>query len=128
MLEWLLEIYASLRLTIVNQKLKLDWSARVEQQTAGATGVAWASPINRKNAEHYTRHGAIAIANNDWQTARKAFTRAVVNADLGGVTPSTRAVLSYEYGRSLGATCFFDDATFYLNQAYDLDKQTGGPL
>ncbi|GAB7562005.1 hypothetical protein LG202_00440 [Methylobacillus methanolivorans] len=51
-----------------------------------------------------------------------------MNANLGGVAPSTRAVLSSEYGRSLGATCFFNDATFYLNQAYDLDKQTGGPL
>ncbi|MPS49399.1 MAG: tetratricopeptide repeat protein [Methylobacillus sp.] len=90
--------------------------------------VGCASPINRKNAENYTRQGAIAIANNDWQTARRAFARAVVNADLGGVAPSTRAVLSYEYGRSLGATCFFDDAAYYLKQAYDLDEQTGGPL
>ncbi|MFL9608658.1 tetratricopeptide repeat protein [Methylobacillus sp. Pita2] len=90
--------------------------------------VACAAPINRKNAENYTRQGAIAMANNDWQTARRAFARAVVNADLGGVAPSTRAVLSYEYGRSLGATCFFDDAAYYLKQAYDLDKQTGGPL
>ena len=90
--------------------------------------VGCASPINRKNAENYTRQGAIAIASNDWQTARRAFARAVVNADLGDVAPSTRAVLSYEYGRSLGATCFFDDAAYYLNQAYNLDNQTGGPL
>lgn len=90
--------------------------------------VSCASPINRKNAENYTRQGAIAIANGDWQTARRAFARAVVNADLGGVAPSTLAVLSYEYGRSLGVTCFFDDAAYYLKQAYDLDKETGGPL
>ncbi len=90
--------------------------------------VGCAAPINRKNAENYTRQGAIAIANNDWQSARRAFARAVVNAELGGVAPSTRAVLSYEYGRSLGATCFFDDASYYLEQAYDLDNQTGGPL
>ncbi len=87
-----------------------------------------ASPINRKNAEIYTRQGAIAMANNDWQTARRAFARAVVNANLGKVAPSTRAVLNYEYGRSLGATCFFDDADYYLKQAHELDEQTGGPL
>lgn len=90
--------------------------------------IGCASPINRKNAEIHTRQGAIAIANNDWQAARRSFARAVVNADLGGVAPSTRAVLNYEYGRSLGVTCFFDDATYYLEQAHKLDKETGGPL
>lgn len=90
--------------------------------------VGCASPINRKNAEIYTRQGTLAIALNDWQAARRAFAKAVVNAELGNVPPSTRAVLNYEYGRSLGVTCFFDDAEYYLEQAYKLDKETGGPI
>ncbi|MFA7351790.1 MAG: hypothetical protein WC009_13605 [Methylotenera sp.] len=90
--------------------------------------VGCTSAINKHNAENYTRHGAIAMANNDWQGARRAFARAVVNADMGGMPAETRAVLNYEYGRSLGVTCFFDDADYYLKRAYALDKETGAAI
>ncbi len=42
--------------------------------------------------------------------------------------PASRmAVLNYEYGRSLGVTCFYDEAESYLLKAYELDQQSSGP-
>jgi tetratricopeptide (TPR) repeat protein len=101
-----------------------------------------ASAINSRNAENYMTTGAIhqhnavrheannehAKARDSWDMARRAFARAVVNAQLAGLPDATRAVLAYEYGRSLGVTCFFDLAETYLTNTYELDKKAGHPL
>lgn len=87
-----------------------------------------ASEIQERNAQNYTLIGAQAQARGDWDTARRAYARAVVNAELAKLPPTTRAPLTYEHGRSLGVTCFFDLSESELNMAYELDKEAGNPL
>lgn len=87
-----------------------------------------ASAISERVATDYTQVGAAAEARGDWDTARRAFARAVMNADEAGLPLARRATVHYEYGRSLGVTCFFDQSEHELNVAYDLDRQTGQPL
>jgi tetratricopeptide (TPR) repeat protein len=87
-----------------------------------------ASAIHERIAEKYAWVAVKAQYYGDWDTARRAYARAVVNVELAKVDPRIRAVLTYEYGRSLGITCFFDLAEIELNTVYELDKQTGQPL
>ncbi|MFT3759172.1 hypothetical protein [Thauera sp.] len=87
-----------------------------------------ASELHKRNAQNYTLMGAQAQAKGDWDAARRAYARAVVNAEQAKLPPTTRAVLTYEYGRSLGATCFFDLSESELKLAHDLDKEAGNPL
>jgi len=70
----------------------------------------------------------LAMKNQDWDTARRAFARAVVHAEQARVSPKIRAILTYEYGRMLGITCFFELAESELNLAHDLDRQAGNSL
>ena len=86
-----------------------------------------APAINQKNAERYEVAGAQAQAAGDWETARLAFARAMVNARSGGMPTRVRAVFHYEYGRSLGVTCFFDEAERELLVALELDEQSKQP-
>ena len=86
-----------------------------------------APAINQKNAERYEVAGAQAQAAGDWETARLAFARATVNARSGGMPARVRAVLHYEYGRSLGVTCYFDEAERELVVALELDEQAKQP-
>jgi len=87
-----------------------------------------ASAVSERVANNYTAVGAAAERRGDWDTARRAFARATLNADQAGLPPSSRAIAHYEYGRSLGVTCFFDESERELNAAYELDKQAGQPL
>lgn len=86
-----------------------------------------AAPINQHNAKSYAESGFMAIQSGDWKFARRQWGRAIYNADLGFMDKKERAVYYYEYGRTLGVTCAFDEAEEYLNKSYELDLQTGGP-
>lgn len=68
-----------------------------------------------------------ASQNGDWDSSRRHWAKAVVNADLAGTPEAKMAALNYEYGRSLGVTCFFEESEKYLNLAYQQDSKTGGP-
>ncbi|MBB5417360.1 hypothetical protein [Paraburkholderia atlantica] len=87
-----------------------------------------ASAVSERVATNYTAVGAAAERRGDWDTARRAFARATLNADQADLPPARRAIAHYEYGRSLGVTCFFDESERELNAAYQLDKQAGQPL
>lgn len=86
-----------------------------------------ATDINRVVARETMVGGAIAQKQGDWNAARLNFAKAVVNARLAGAPDQTRAVLHYEYGRSLGVTCFFDLAEQELSTALELDRKSGQP-
>lgn len=86
------------------------------------------SAIQERASFNYTYKGALAQAQGDWQAARRSYARAVINAEQANLSPGRRALLNYEYGRSLGVTCLFEKAEYELNLAYDLDKQAGAPL
>ncbi len=86
-----------------------------------------ANPINQKTASNYYYSAIIAQENNDWKTAKEHFGRAIINSELGGVETKTLAVLWYEYGRSSGVVCDWDEAEKSLLKAYELDGIVNGP-
>jgi len=85
------------------------------------------NPINAKTATNYAKAATNASQAGDWATARIYWSRAIINAQLGGVSQAQLAALHYEHGRASGVVCEFSDAEKSLTQAYDLDKQAGGP-
>ncbi|MHA6848255.1 hypothetical protein [Ralstonia syzygii] len=87
-----------------------------------------ASAVSERVSANYTRLGAAAQAQGDWDAARRAYAKAMLNADQAGLPADRRAIVHYEYGRSLGATCFFDQSERELHTAYELDKQAGHPV
>lgn len=86
-----------------------------------------AAPINRKTSEMTGQAGYQAQKSGDWDAARRNFAKAVVNGELGNLPKEQMAALYYEYGRSLGATCFYDKSEIYLQKALDIDLKTNGP-
>lgn len=86
-----------------------------------------ASSLNQRNAHQYANAGQAAQLNNNWDIARRHWAKAVVNTRLGHATEKQLAVAYYEYGRSLGATCFFDESEKYLKGALEFDSKNGGP-
>lgn len=87
--------------------------------------VGCAAPINIKNAERHAQAGYVAQRNNDWDTARRQFAQAVVNADLGGAEAQGKGIVNYEYGRALGVTCFHEEAEKYLLRSKEFQEQLG---
>jgi tetratricopeptide (TPR) repeat protein len=87
-----------------------------------------ATAINEKNAILHANTADANQKSGDWKAARTEWARAVVNADLGKMDNKVRAIFYYEYGRSLGVTCIYDEAEVYLNKALELDRKTGEPL
>jgi len=87
-----------------------------------------APAINEKVAGNHAQAGQVALARGDWDGARRAFARAATNAELANSDVRRRAVFHYEYGRALGATCYFAEAERELTLAHDLDRQGGQPL
>ena len=87
---------------------------------------AFGNPINRKSAMTQAQAADKAQKSGDWDAARRNWARAVKNGELGKIDDKTLAIFYYEYGRSLGVTCFFADAEDYLLKAKNLDKKTTG--
>jgi len=86
-----------------------------------------AAPINQRNAEKYYAEAVSAQHSGDWWSARKYFARAISNAELAGAPNSSLALLWYEYGRSSGVICDWQEAEGGLIKALELDLKTGGP-
>lgn len=90
--------------------------------------VGCASAIHQKNSDRYTIIGMQAQADGRWDGARRAYARAVGYGEQAKIPLKSLAIRTYEYGRALGVTCFFEEAEDELNRAYELDKQAGEPL
>ncbi len=91
---------------------------------------SWAADAG-KTPDVYMQEAAAARERGDWDAARKVYSRLLADTASTQVSPRFQAVLHYEYGRSLGVTCFFKEAEHELTVAHDLDKndrekQTGG--
>jgi tetratricopeptide (TPR) repeat protein len=111
---------------MIGDKMKLKFFLAVALfLLISVTGCA--SAINAKNANRHGNAANAASKAGDWTTARKQWAQAVVNAQLAGLTAQQLAVYNYEYGRALGVQCFWDESEHYLQKAYELDHQTGGP-
>jgi tetratricopeptide (TPR) repeat protein len=83
--------------------------------------------ITGKSASAHSKAGWADMQKGDWDSARRHFARAVGNGNLANLPASNMAVFNYEYGRSLGVTCFYDEAETYLLKAYELDQESDGP-
>lgn len=88
--------------------------------------LAGCASVNEKSAGENMQKGAAAEDRGDWDAARRIYARSFADKNLAQTSPRYRAVLHYEYGRSLGATCFFTEAEHELTLAHDLDKKNGG--
>jgi len=77
---------------------------------------------------NHTTSAQAALNKGDWETARMHWAKAVVNAELGNSNPQRLSTLYYEYGRSLGVSCFFEKSETYLNKAKEIDKTHSGPI
>lgn len=87
---------------------------------AGCVSISERSPGDTMEA------AAAARDKGDWDAARKIYARSFTDTNLAQTSPRFRAVLHYEYGRSLGVTCRFKEAEQELTAAHDLDKKSGG--
>lgn len=86
-----------------------------------------ASAVDERVSDNDLLQGAAAQRRGDWDAARLAYAQATLSGDQGRLPAARRAILHYEYGRSLGVTCFFDQSERELTAAYELDKQAGQP-
>ena len=84
-----------------------------------------AAPINIRNAEAHAQAGYAAKARGDWDTARRQFAQAVVNADLGGADASGKGQVNYEYGRVLGVMCDWNQSETYLLRSKQFAEASG---
>lgn len=89
--------------------------------------VGCATAINQKNVNNHMTAAINATNGGDWDLSRRHWAKVVVNAQLANVAEQKMAVYNYEYGRSLGVTCYFKEAEEYLNLAYQQDINTDGP-
>jgi tetratricopeptide (TPR) repeat protein len=87
--------------------------------------VGCASSINLKNAEAHAQAGYVAQSRGDWDASARQFAQAVVNADLGNAEAGPKGTVNYEYGRSMGVVCRFDDAQKYLLRAKEFQEKAG---
>lgn len=86
------------------------------------------SKFTHQRIVNSTIAGMVAQQKGNWDLSRRAYAVAVVNSRIARLPVKQRAVLNYEYGRSLGVTCFFPEAEYELLLAHDLDKEAGAPL
>lgn len=89
--------------------------------------IGCAPAINQKSSAMHSQSAMSAIQNDDWGAARRHWAKAVVNAELANDDSKQLAILYYEYGRSLGVTCFYEMSENYLKKALEIDKKTSGP-
>lgn len=88
--------------------------------------LAGCASVNEKSAGDNMQAAAAARDQGDWDAARKIYAHSFTHTNLAQTSPRFRAVLHYEYGRSLGVTCFFKEAEHELTIAHDMDKKSGG--
>lgn len=87
-----------------------------------------ANPINLRTAQNYA-HGCIGFQHQgEWWKARQACGRAAINAELGGAEPQAIAGLWYEYGRTSGVICDYQEAKKALEKSLESDKANNGPI
>ncbi len=91
---------------------------------------ACVSSIMQKTTNNYMNSVSALQQSGEWQKAVEPARRAVINAESPSTnaTPLQKAIAHYEYGRTLGATCAFQEAEKELKKAHDLDKEAKQPL
>ena len=89
--------------------------------------IACVSDINRKEAQIHFEAAQRYDIQGDYTSAREQYGKALVDARLAGVDPATISMLTYNYGRTTGYTCHFEEAEKYLLEALNMEKNITGP-
>jgi tetratricopeptide (TPR) repeat protein len=79
-----------------------------------------ANPVNRRTAENYYQAGEFATSRGDLVQAREMFSRALINARLGGMGPVGEAQALMKLGQVQGNLCDYASAEKSLLEARDL--------
>ena len=87
-----------------------------------------ANPLNRITAQQYYYGGLQSQNNGKWGDATISFSRAYTNTQWGNLSDREAALYAYEYGRTSGAVCDWDNAKKGLEKALQLDTKTNTPL
>jgi tetratricopeptide (TPR) repeat protein len=87
-----------------------------------------ANPLNRITAERYYGGGVQNQNKGDWKNAAESFRRAYLNTQWGSLSDKEAALYAYEYGRTSGTVCDWDNAKQGLDKAYELDTKIGTPM
>ena len=81
-----------------------------------------------KTAADSATAGAAAQAKGNWADARADYADALADAQTAAWPETRLAQLHYEYGRSLGVTCAFEQAEHELNNALALETKSNHPF
>jgi tetratricopeptide (TPR) repeat protein len=88
---------------------------------------ACANPINRATAERYYASAEKAVAAGDLQSAKIGYSRALLNAKLGGMGPAAEAQVARKLGRIHGNLCEPDEAERAFLHVVSSEEQLYGP-
>lgn len=86
-----------------------------------------ANPINLRTAENYYVSGQTAEISKDYVLARRDYSRALLNAQLGKAQPSAISMLTYNLGRMTGYVCEYLEAEKLLLDALTQEEKITGP-
>ena len=89
--------------------------------------VGCATDINRINASRYYDAGLAFEARKQYEQAREAYWRALVNYRSAGGPQSAISAATYNLGRMTGMTCNFPLAEQFLQEALKLEEQLTSP-
>ena len=87
------------------------------------------NPINARTAENYYKSGMEAEGNGNLFLARKNYSRAYTNAQMGNLGPTPEAYALYEWSRVTGYLGMYADAEKGFNETLrliDLSKGESG--
>ncbi len=85
------------------------------------------SAINAKEAQIHFEAAHRYDLRGDYVSARDHYWKALVNAHLAKLDPSTISMLSYNFGRTAGYTCRLDVAEKHLLESLEMERSVTGP-
>ena len=83
--------------------------------------------LNRKETQIHFEATPRFDNQGDYASARDHYGKALINARLAGADPATLSMLTYNYGRTSGYVCRFDEAEKHLLEALEMEKGITGP-
>ncbi len=82
-----------------------------------------ANPINRYTAARYYQMGGEAESRGNFEEAREAYRRAMLNADWGNLGISAKAYTLYEFARVSGYLCIHDETEKAFKESLELQEK-----
>ena len=90
--------------------------------------VGCVNPINQNTAVNYYNEGERELQRGNLPVAKEMFSRSLVNARLGGASPSDEAKIQLKLARINGNLCLHNDAEkLFIEAIKNLEKDNSGP-